>query len=69
MTTTTAQSPAIALRISLEADDMPALMDLAEQYASILPDRDRIAAIRVDEVACRLEMDIAARPVDPRRLH
>ena len=69
MTTTKAQSPAIALRISLEADDTPALMDLAEQYASTLPDRDRIAAFRVDEVACRLEMDMAARPVDQRRLH
>lgn len=64
-----ARSPAIALRIRMEADDMRPPMDMVEQYASTLPDRDIIAAIRVDEDACCLEMDIAASPVDPRRLH
>jgi hypothetical protein len=61
--------PTIALTIHLSADDLPALMSAAEQVAAGIGDPDRIEAVRVDESVCCLEMDIAARPVDPRRLH
>lgn len=62
-------APVIVLKVDLSAPDMDALADLIAALATGLGDPDRIAAIRVDEAACRAELDIAARPVNPHRLH
>lgn len=66
-----ASNPAaqIALTVRLSAPDMDSLFELITNLAAHLPDPDMVAAIRVDDAACCAEMDIAARPVDPRRLH
>ncbi|THD82418.1 hypothetical protein E7811_15350 [Aliigemmobacter aestuarii] len=62
-------APQIALTLQLSAPDMDALLDLIATISGQLDDPDRIAAIRLDETACRAELDVTARPVDPRRLH
>lgn len=62
-------SPSIVLTMTLSAPNMDQLMDAIELFAGTVDDRDRIAAIRIDEVDCCAELDVAARPVDPRRLH
>ncbi len=62
-------APQIVLTMKLSAPDMDALLDAIGQISAQMDDPDRIAAIRVDETACRAELDVAARPVDPRRLH
>ena len=64
-----ATAPATVLTVTLSADDMGTLMDLVETVSAKMDDPDRIAAIRLDEANCTLQMDIAARPVDLRRLH
>jgi hypothetical protein len=55
--------------VELTAMDMDELTEALAVVARQLDDPDRIEAIRVDEMACALELDIAARPVDARRLH
>lgn len=62
-------APQIVLTMKLSAPDMDALLDVIGQISGQMDDPDRIAAIRVDEDACCAELDVAARPVDPRRLH
>lgn len=62
-------TPHIVLTVQLSAPDMNVLLDLIEQVSATVDDPDRIAPVRVDEDACCAEMDFAARPVDPRRLH
>jgi hypothetical protein len=64
-----ANAPRIVLTMQLSAPDMDALMDMIIRISAHMGDPDRIAAIRVDESACCAELDVAARPVDPRRLH
>ena len=64
-----ATAPHILLTMQLSAPDMDALLDMIAQISAQMPDPDQIAAIRVDESACCAELDVAARPVDPRRLH
>lgn len=59
--------PMLAVQVS--AGTMDDLMDAIEALARQLDDPDRIAAIRVDEVACCAELEVAPRPVDARRLH
>lgn len=39
------------------------------QISSEIDDPDHIAAIRVDDTACRAALGVAARPADPRRLN
>lgn len=58
-----------ALTAELEAASVSDLTDAIASLARLLDDPDRIAAIRVDEAACVAELDIAPRPVDPRRLN
>lgn len=65
----TLPAPRIVLTMTLSAPDMDQLMDAIALFAGTVDDRDRIAAIRIDEAACCAELDVAARPVDPRRLH
>lgn len=62
-------APRIVLTMKLSAPDMDQLMSLIEQIAGSVDDRDRIAAVRVDKVACCAELDLADRPLDPQRLH
>lgn len=62
-------APQIVLTMKLSAPDMDALLNVIGQISGQIDDPDRIAAIRVDEDACCAELDAAARPVDPRRLH
>ena len=62
-------APQIVLTMKLTAPDMDALLDVIGQISAQMDEPDRIAAIRVDETACCAELDVAARPVDPRRLH
>jgi hypothetical protein len=62
-------APQIVLTMKLSAPDMDALLDAITLFAGTVDDPDRIAAIRIDEDACCAELDVAARPVDPRRLH
>lgn len=62
-------SPSIVLTMNVSAPDMDTLLDAIRQLAGAMDDPDRIAAIRIDEDACCAELDVAARPVDPRRLH
>ena len=62
-------APHIVLTMKLSAPDMDALLDVIGQISGQMDDPERIAAIRVDETACCAELDVAARPVDPRRLH
>lgn len=71
MPTSTPALPAlrIVLTMKLSAPDMDQLMDVIAQISAQMDDPDRIAAIRVDEDACCAELDVAERPVDPRRLH
>tara|TARA_A100001391_G_scaffold179140_1_gene143953 strand:- start:49 stop:222 length:174 start_codon:yes stop_codon:yes gene_type:complete len=57
------------MKIALRADNMSDLTDLIVALSERLDDPDRIAAVRVDETMFRAELDLAARPVDPRRLH
>lgn len=57
------------LTAELEAATMDALIDAVGAIARLLDDADRIAAIRVDELAFIAELDFAPRPVDPRRLN
>lgn len=64
-----ATAPHIVLTMQLSAPDMDALMGMIAQISAHMGDPDQIAAIHVDENACCAEMDVAARPVDPRRLH
>jgi len=66
---TTLPAPMIVLTVDVSGPDMDALVDAIAALAAGLNDPDQIATIRVDEVACRAELDIAARPVDPRRLN
>ena len=61
--------PANIFSIHLSTDDMLSLVFLVEQVAATTGDPDRIAAVRINEVDCCIEMDIAERPVDPHRLH
>lgn len=64
-------SPSAAGSLTLEvlADDMDELTDALAVLSSQMDDPDRIAAVRVDEIACCAELDMIARPVDPRRLN
>lgn len=62
-------APPTVLTVQLSAPDMDALLDAISQISATMDDPDRIAAVRVDENACCAELDLAARPVDPRRLH
>jgi hypothetical protein len=62
-------APKIVPIMTLPALDMGALLDAIELFARSVENTDLIAAIRVDESACRAEMDVAAQPFDPRRLH
>jgi len=64
-------SPSAAGPLTLEvlADDMDELADAITVLSGQMDDPDRIAAIRVDQIACCVQLDIAARPVDPRRLN
>lgn len=62
-------APHIVLTVQLSAPDMDALLDAISQISATMDDPDRIAAVRVDENTCCAELDLAARPVDPRRLH
>jgi hypothetical protein len=55
--------------MKLSAPDKDALLDVIGQISGQMDDPDRIAAICLDEDACCAELDVAARPVDPRRLH
>lgn len=55
--------------IQVSAGASEDLLDAIESIAEQMDDPDRIAAIRIDEDACCAEMVVAARPVDPRRLH
>lgn len=55
--------------VQVAAETLNDLLDAIEGIACRMDDPDRIAAIRVDEDACRAELDLAARPVDTRRLH
>lgn len=57
------------LTVEVSAGTLDGLLDAIEGVAGRMDDPDRIAAIRVDEDACCAELDVAARPVDPRRLH
>lgn len=57
------------LTVEISAGTLDGLLDAIEGFSGRLDDPDRIAAIRVDEDACCAELDVAARPVDPRRLH
>lgn len=59
--------PMLTLEVSTGTQDE--LLDAVESIARQMDDPDRIAAIRMDENACCAELDVAARPVDPRRLH
>lgn len=62
-------APRIVLTVKLSAPDMDQLVTLIEQVAGTVDDRDRIAAVRVNEVACCAELDLADRPLVPQRLH
>lgn len=57
------------LGVQVAAETMGNLWDAIEGIACRIDDPDRIAAVRIDEGACRAVLDVAARPVDPRRLH
>lgn len=57
------------LTVPLSAPNMGELQEAILTLAHSLPDPDLIAAIRIDDDAHCAELDIAARPVDPRRLH
>jgi len=57
------------LTVTLSAPNIDELQETILALAHSLPDADMIAASRIDEAAPRAELDIAARPVDPRRLH
>lgn len=57
------------LTVSLSAPDMDALTDMIAAVSGALPDPDMIVAIRLAEDVCMAEMDLARRPVDPRRFH
>jgi hypothetical protein len=63
------RAPQIVLTMKLSAPDKDALLDVIGQISGQMDDPDRIAAICLDEDACCAELDVAARPVDPRRLH
>lgn len=65
----TLPAPQIVLTMKLSALDIDQLMDVIELFAGTLDDPDRITAVRIDEDACCAKLDVAARPVDPRRLH
>lgn len=57
------------LTVALNAPDMNALQDLIVAFPGHLDRPDCIAAVRIDDIACRAEMDICPRPVDPRCLN
>lgn len=57
------------LSVEMCAQTLTDLLDAIPALARQLDDPDRIVAIRVDEDACCAELDVAARPGDPRRLH
>lgn len=57
------------LNLEISAGTLDGVLDAIEGFAGRMDDPDRIAAIRVDEVALCAELDVAARPVDPSRLH
>ncbi len=65
---TLGQSTAPVRGLKVAADTMDALLDAIEGIAARMDDPDRIAAVRVDEDACCAELDVDARPVDPRGL-
>lgn len=64
-------SPSAAgpLTLEIHTDDLPELLDAIVTVSRQMDDPDRIAAIRVDEIACCVQLAIAALPVDPRRLN
>lgn len=62
-----ASAPVRGVRVA--AETMGDLWDAIEGIAAQMDDPDRITAVRLDEIACRAELDVDARPVDPRRLH
>ncbi|MFC3086345.1 hypothetical protein [Tabrizicola soli] len=55
--------------VQVAAETVGDLLDAVAVIARRMDDPDRIEAIRIDESACRAELDVAARPVDPRPLH
>ena len=59
----------IALTVKLSAPDMDAPLEPIGQISATMEDPDCIAAVRMDEDGCCAELYVAARPVDPRRLH
>lgn len=69
VTITALSTPHIALTVQVSAPDMHALLDALAQISATMDDPDCIAAVRVDEDACCAELDVVARPVDPRSLH
>lgn len=62
-------SAAGSLILEIHTDDLPELLDTIVTVSRQMNYPDRIAAIHVDEIACCAELNIAARPVDPRRLN
>jgi hypothetical protein len=62
-------SAAGILTVGVHTDDLTELTDALAVVARQMDDPARIEAIRVDQIACFAELDIAARPVDPRRLN
>lgn len=59
----------LMLTLEISSGTLHDLLDALAHTAGRMDDPDCIAAIRVDEDACYAEMDVGARPVDPRRLH
>lgn len=57
------------LTVSLSAPDTDALTDMIVAIAGALADPDMIVAVRLDEIACMAELDLASCPVGPRQLH
>lgn len=61
--------PHIALTVKPSAPNMDALPGPIGQISATMDEPFCIAAVRMDEDGCCAELDVAARPVDPRRLH
>jgi len=57
------------MSLAYQAQRMSELTDAISGIAEHMDDPDRIAEIRVGEILFRAELDIAARPIDPRRLN
>jgi hypothetical protein len=60
--------PALTLTVQVSAASLDDLLDAIDDNAGRLDDPDRLAAIRLDETAFCAELDVASRPVNPRRL-